>query len=132
MVWMKWIFESLCNHMHITPPYFQGHKICHTHGTICLKYDLDYAIWFYVGIRIEISQRSKTEMKIAFKNSGCLVAENNVLFCIHKYDNKAAMTTDNNNNGYSSWYLKQGPPVPFKCWVLFQKSFSYISICYII
>ena len=42
-------------------------------------------------------------MKIAFKNSGCLVAENNVLFCIHKYDNKTAMTTDNNNNnGYSS------------------------------
>ena len=52
---------------------------------------------------IVITQRSKTEMKIAFKNSGCLVAENNVLFCIHKYDNKTAMTTDNNNNnGYSS------------------------------
>ena len=36
--------------MHITPPYFQGHKICHTPGPICLKYDLEYAIWFYVGM----------------------------------------------------------------------------------
>ena len=32
--------------MHITPPYFQGH----TPGPICLKYDLEYAIWFYVGM----------------------------------------------------------------------------------
>ena len=36
--------------MHITPPYFQGHKICHTPGPICLKYDLEYAIWFYVDM----------------------------------------------------------------------------------